>query len=69
MSDSSLTFQEVEILLNIAEKNVFATAHIGQIPSYEVREHWRLRNDVIEQRIEDQNAAMKGTIAKGSRDV
>ena len=69
MTDPILTFQEVAVLLKLAEKTVYAMAQEGQIPAFKVRGQWRFKHDDVDRWIGKQKAAIKGIVGKGLPDV
>ncbi len=66
MADPILTFPEVAVLLKVAEKTVYTMAHSGQIPSFKVRGQWRFKRDDTERWIDEQKAAVRGNVGKGT---
>ena len=69
MSDPILTLPEVAVLLKVAEKTVYTMAQTGQIPAFKVRGQWRFKHDDLDAWIDEQKAATKANIGKGSSDV
>ena len=69
MSDPILTLPEVAVLLKVAEKTVYTMAQKGQIPAFKVRGQWRFKHDDLDAWIDEQKAATKANIGKGSSDV
>ena len=69
MSDPILTLPEVAVLLKVAEKTVYTMAQRGQIPAFKVRGQWRFKHDDLDAWIDEQKAAKKANIGKGSSDV
>ena len=69
MADPILTLPEVAVLLKVAEKTVYTMAQKGQIPAFKVRGQWRLKHDDLDAWIDEQKAATKANIGKGSSDV
>ena len=66
MTDPILTLPEVAVLLKVAEKTVYTMAQSGQIPAFKVRGQWRFKHEDIERWIDEQKAAVKGSIGKGT---
>jgi len=64
MTDPILTLPEVAVLLKVAEKTVYTMAQSGQLPAFKVRGQWRFKRDDIEQWIDEQKAAVKGSVGK-----
>jgi excisionase family DNA binding protein len=48
MSDERLTVIEVAALVKVANKNVYTVAQQGELPTFKVREQWRLRRTDID---------------------
>jgi excisionase family DNA binding protein len=69
MTDPILTLPEVAALLKVAEKTVYTMAQSGQIPAFKVRGQWRFKHDDIERWIDEQKAAVKGSVGKGIPNV
>ena len=69
MADTILTLPEVAVLLKVAEKTVYTMAQTGQIPAFKVRGQWRFKHDDLDAWIDEQKAATKANIGKGSSDV
>lgn len=69
MVDPILTLPEVAVLLKVAEKTVYTMAQKGQIPAFKVRGQWRFKHDDLDAWIDEQKAATKANIGKGSSDV
>ncbi|WP_112311374.1 methylation-associated defense system helix-turn-helix domain-containing protein MAD1 [Pseudogemmobacter bohemicus] len=69
MADPILTLPEVAVLLKVAEKTVYTMAQTGQIPAFKVRGQWRFKHDDLDAWIDEQKAATKANIGKGSSDV
>jgi excisionase family DNA binding protein len=69
MADPILTLPEVAVLLKVAEKTVYTMAQKGQIPAFKVRGQWRFKHDDLDVWIDEQKAAAKANIGKGSSDV
>ena len=69
MTDPILTLPEVAVLLKVAEKTVYTMAQTGQIPAFKVRGQWRFKHDDLDAWIDEQKAATKANIGKGSSDV
>lgn len=69
MTDPILTFQEVAVLLRLAERTVYAMAQEGLIPAFKVRGQWRFKHDDVDRCIGKQKAAIKGIVGKGLPDV
>ena len=69
MADPILTLPEVAVLLKVAEKTVYPMAQRGQIPAFKVRGQWRFKHDDLDAWIDEQKAATKANIGKGSSDV
>lgn len=69
MADPILTLPEVAVLLKVAEKTVYTMAQTGQIPAFKVRGQWRFKHDDLDAWIDEQKAATKANIGKGSLDV
>ena len=69
MADPILTLPEVAVLLKVAEKTVYTMAQKGQIPAFKVRGQWRFKHDDLDAWIDEQKAATKANIGKGSLDV
>jgi excisionase family DNA binding protein len=69
MADPILTLPEVAVLLKVAEKTVYTMAQRGQIPAFKVRGQWRFKHDDLDAWIDEQKAATKANIGKGSSDV
>ena len=69
MADPILTLPEVAVLLKVAEKTVYTMAQTGQIPAFKVRGQWRFKHDDLDAWIDEQKAAAKANIGKGSSDV
>ena len=69
MADPILTLPEVAVLLKVAEKTVYTMAQRGQIPAFMVRGQWRFKHDDLDAWIDEQKAATKANIGKGSSDV
>lgn len=69
MADPILTLPEVAVLLKVAEKTVYTMAQRGQIPAFKVRGQWRFKHDDLDAWIDEQKAATKANIGKGSLDV
>mgnify|MGYP001072590629 FL=1 len=69
MADPILTLPEVAVLLKVAEKTVYTMAQKGQIPAFKVRGQWRFKHDDLDAWIDEQKAATKANIGKGSSDV
>jgi excisionase family DNA binding protein len=66
MTDPILTLPEVAVLLKVAEKTVYTMAQSGQIPAFKVRGQWRFKHEDIERWIDEQKAAVKGSVGKGT---
>jgi len=69
MTDPILTLPEVAVLLKVAEKTVYTMAQSGQIPAFKVRGQWRFKHEDIERWIDEQKAAVKGSVGKGNPNV
>lgn len=69
MTDPILTLPEVAVLLKVAEKTVYTMAQKSQIPAFKVRGQWRFKHDDIDAWIDEQKAATKKNIGKGTSDV
>ena len=69
MADPILTLPEVAVLLKVAEKTVYTMAQRGQIPAFKVRGQWRFKHDDLDAWVDEQKAATKANIGKGSSDV
>ncbi len=69
MADPILTLPEVAVLLKVAEKTVYTMAQTGQIPAFKVLGQWRFKHDDLDAWIDEQKAATKANIGKGSSDV
>lgn len=69
MADPILTLPEVAVLLKVAEKTVYTMAQTGQILAFKVRGQWRFKHDDLDAWIDEQKAATKANIGKGSSDV
>jgi len=69
MTDPILTLPEVAVLLKVAEKTVYTMAQSGQLPAFKVRGQWRFKRDDIEQWIDEQKAAVKGSVGKDNPNV
>ena len=69
MADPILTLPEVAVLLKVAEKTVYTMAQTGQIPAFKVRGQWRFKHDDLDAWVDEQKAATKANIGKGSSDV
>ena len=69
MTDPILTLPEVAVLLRVAEKTVYTMAQSGQIPAFKVRGQWRFKHEDIERWIDEQKAAVKGNVGKGTPNV
>ena len=69
MADPIHTLPEVAVLLKVAEKTVYTMAQKGQIPAFKVRGQWRFKHDDLDAWIDEQKAATKANIGKGSSDV
>jgi len=52
-----------------AETSVYRMVQKGQIPAFKVRERWQFRLDDFDRWIDEQEAAVKGTLGKGALDV
>jgi len=69
MMDPIFTLPEVAVLLKVAEKTVYTMAQSGQLPAFKVRGQWRFKRDDIEQWIDEQKAAVKGSVGKDNPNV